>query len=95
MRVALSILAILFPNTSPAQGDVWSLELLERYAAWVKDGGFACSLATRITDVGPAGGGTAFKVICGTATMPVTGEEVAFRVTVRPDGSRLVEPWRE
>ena len=95
MRVALSILAILFPNTSPAQGDVWSLELLERYASWVRDGGFACPLATRVTEVGPDDGGTAFKVTCAPAATPITGEEVAFRVTLRPNGSRLVEPWPE
>jgi hypothetical protein len=45
--------------------------------------------------VGPNDGGTAFKVTCGPATLPLTGEEVAFRLTVRPNGSRLVEPWRE
>jgi len=95
LRITLAVTAILFPGTSPAQGDVWSLELLERYAAWVREGGFACRLATRVTEVGSADGGTAFKVTCGRATMPVTGEEVAFRLTVRRDGSRLVEPWRE
>ena len=95
MRITLAVIAIFCPGTSSAQGDVWSLELLERYAAWVREGGLACPLATRVADVGPADGGTAFKVTCGTATMPVTGEEVAFRVTLRPNGSRLVEPWRE
>ncbi len=92
MRIALAVVAILFPNTSPAQGDAWSLEVLERYAAWVRDGGFACPMTTRITEVGPDGGGTAFKVACGPVTTSVTGEEVAFRLTLRPDGSRRVEP---
>jgi len=77
MRIAPVIIAILVPGISLAQVDVWPLELPERYAAWVKDGG------------------TAFKVTCGPATSPITGEEVAFRLTVRPNGSRLVEPCRE
>ena len=95
MHITLAAVAILVPGISPAQGDVWSLELLERYAAWVRGGGSACPLATRVVDVGPADGGMVFKVTCGTATMPVTGEEVAFRLTVRQDGSRRVQPWRE
>jgi len=95
MRMTLAVLAMLFPYPSWPQGDAWSLELLERYASWVRDGGFACPLATRVAEVGPNDGGTAFKVTCGPATLPLTGEEVAFRLTVRPNGSRLVEPWRE
>jgi hypothetical protein len=95
MRMTLAVLAMLFPHPSWPQGDAWSLELLERYASWVREAGFACPLATRITEFGPDGGGTVFKVICGTATLPLTGQEVAFRLTVRPNGSRLVEPWRE
>jgi hypothetical protein len=95
MRIAIVLIAVLLPVTSPAQGDVWSLEVLERYASWVREGGFPCPLATRIAEVGPADGGTAFKVACGPATLPLTGEEVAFRLTIRTDGSRLVEPWRE
>ncbi len=95
MRIVLMISAILIPGVSLAQDNVWSVELLERYASWVRDGGFSCPLATRITEVGPAEGGTAFQVTCGLATTPVTGEEVAFRLTVRPDASRRVEPWRE
>lgn len=95
MRIALVLIAILFPATSPAQGDVWSLEILERYASWVRDGGFACPLATRITEVGSHGAGSAFKVTCASAATPVTGEEVAFRLTLWPNGSRRVEPWRE
>ena len=95
MRIALSLLAIFFPNTSPAPGDVWSLEVLERYASWVRDGGFACPLATRITEVGSDGAGSAFKVTCASPAAPVTGEEVAFRLTLRPNGSRWVELWRE
>jgi hypothetical protein len=95
MHIALMISAILVPGISPAQENVWSLELLERYAAWVRDGGFPCPLATRVTEVSPTEGGTAFKVACGPATMALTGEEVAFRLAVHPDGSRRVEPWRE
>jgi hypothetical protein len=95
MRIGVIVVAVLLPGASSAQGDVWSLDLLERYASWVRDSGFPCPLATRVAEVGPADGGTAFKVACGPATLPLTGEEVAFRLTVRPDGSRLVEPWRE
>jgi hypothetical protein len=95
MHIALVLAAILLPGICPAQGDVWSLELLERYASWVRDGGFACPVATRVTEVGPDDGGTAFKVTCGLAATPVTGEEVAFLLTVRQDGSRRVQPWRE
>jgi hypothetical protein len=95
MRIATVIIAILVPGISPAQENVWSLEVLGRYASWVREGSFPCPLATRVTEVGPAEGGTAFKVACGPATTVVTGEEVAFRLTVRQDGSRWVEPWRE
>jgi hypothetical protein len=95
MRIALMISAILATGISPAQDNAWSLELLERYASWVRESGFSCSLATRVTEVGPDGGGTAFKVTCAPAATPVTGEEVAFRLTVRPDGSRRAEPWQE
>jgi hypothetical protein len=95
MRIAVIVVAMLLPNTSPAQGDVWSLELLERYASWVRDAGLPCPVATRIAEVGSNGGGTVFKVTCGPATLPLTGEEVAFRLTVRPDGARLAEPWQK
>jgi hypothetical protein len=94
MRIAFVVIAVLLPVTSSAQGDIWSLELLERYASWVRDGGFACPVATRVAEVG-SDGGTVFKVTCGPATLPLTGEEMAFRLTVRPNGPRLVEPWRE
>jgi hypothetical protein len=95
MHIAVAVTAILVPGTSAAQGDVWSLELLERYASWVRVGGLACPMATRITEVGPADGGTVFKVACGQTGAPVTGEEVAFRLTVRPNNTRHVEPWQE
>ncbi len=95
MLMAVAVVAVLIPGFSAAQGDVWSLELLERYASWIREGGFACPLATRITEVGPDDGGTVFKVTCGPATLPLTGEEIAYRMTVRPSGSPLVEPWRE
>ncbi len=95
MRIALMISAILVPGISPGQENVWSLELLERYASWVRDGGLACPIALRIAEVEANDGGTVFKVTCGPATLPLTGEEVAFRLTVRLDGSRRVEPWRE
>jgi hypothetical protein len=95
MRIVPLIIAILVPGISLARVDGWSLEVLERYASWVRDGGFPCPLATRVTEVGPNDGGTAFKVACGPATTPITGEEVVFRLTVRQDGSRRVEPWRE
>jgi hypothetical protein len=95
MRIALVIIAILVPSISAAQENVWSLEVLERYASWMRDSGFPCLLATRVTEVGPDEGGTAFKVTCAPAATPVTGEEVVFRLTVRQDGSRRVEPWRE
>jgi len=95
MRIAIMISAILVPGISPAQDNVWSLEILEQYASWVREGGFPCPLATRVTKVGPDDGGAAFKVTCAPAATPVTGEEVAFRLTVRPDGSRLAEPWQE
>ena len=95
MRIAPVIIALIVPGISPAQENVWMLEVLERYASWVAEGGFPCPLATRVTEVGPADGGTAFKVACAPATTPVTGEEVAFRLTVRPDGSRRAEPWQE
>ena len=95
MRIALMISAILVPGISPGQENVWSLELLERYASWVREDGFPCPLAMRVTEVGPEDGGTAFKVTCALAATPVTGEEAAFRLTVRPDGSRRAEPWQE
>lgn len=95
MRTVLMISAILATGISAAQENVWSLELLERYASWVREDGFSCPLATRVTEVGPGDGGTAFKVTCALAATPVTGEEVAFRLTVRPDGSRRAEPWQE
>jgi hypothetical protein len=95
MRIALMISAILVPGISPAQDNVWPLEILERYASWVRDGGFACPMAMRVAEVGSDDGVTVFKVTCGPATLPLTGEEVAFRLAVRPNGSRLVEPWRE
>ena len=91
MRIAI-VVAVLLPVTSLAQADVWSLELLERYASWVRDGGFACPVATRVAEVGSDDGGTGFKVTCGPAGSPGSGEEVAFRLTVRPTGSRPVEP---
>jgi hypothetical protein len=95
MRIAVIVVAVLLPGASSAQSDVWSLEVLERYASGVKDGGFACPVATRVAEVGPNDGRTVFKVTCGPATLPLTGEEVAFRLTVRPNGSWLVEPWQE
>jgi len=95
MRIALMICAILVRGISPAQDNVWSLEVLERYASWVREGGLPCLLATRVTEVGPDDGGPAFKVTCALAATPITGEEVAFRLTVRPDGSRRAEPWQE
>jgi hypothetical protein len=95
VRIAVVVFAVLLPGASSAQGDVWSLELLERYASWVREGGFACPMATRVTEIGSDDGGTAFKVTCGPATLPLTGEEVAFRLTVRPGAPRLAEPWRE
>ncbi len=95
MRIAVAVIAALLPGTALAQSDVWSLELLERYASWVRDSGFACPMATRVTEVGPDDGGATFKVVCGPATLPLTGEEVTYRVTVRPNGSQLVEPWQE
>jgi hypothetical protein len=81
MRVAVALAAILAPGISPAQDSKWSLEVLERYASWVRDGGFLCSLPTRVTEVSPDDGGTAFKVTCGLDSMPLTGEEAAFRLT--------------
>jgi len=95
MRIVVAVIAIVVPGISPSQENVWSLELLERYASWVRDGGFACPLATRVTEVNPADGGTAFKVTCGSASSPISGHEATFRLTVRPNGSRLVEPWRD
>ena len=95
MRIAVLAIAALFPGISAAQSDVWTLELLERYASWVRDGGFACPMATRVTEVGSDDRGTAFKVICGPAAAAVTGEEVAYRLEVRPNDTRLVEPWQE
>ncbi len=95
MRIAIVVVVVLLPITSLAQADVWSLELLERYASWVRDGGLACPIALRIAEVEANDGGTVFKVTCGPATLPLTGEVVAFRLTVRLDGSRGVEPWRE
>jgi hypothetical protein len=92
MRIALVISAILATGISPAQENVWSLELLKRYASRVREDGFSCPPATRVTEVDPDIGGTASKVTCGPATTPVFGEEVAFRPTVRPDGSRWAEP---
>lgn len=95
MRVAVAVIAALLPGISAAQSDVWSLTLLERYASWVRDSGFACPVATRLTEVGPDDRGTTFKVICGPAGSAVTGQEVAYRVTVHPNGSGLAEPWQE
>ena len=95
MRVALGVIALLLPGIPAAQSDVWSLTLLERYASWVRDSGFTCPVATRVTEVGPDDRGTAFKVFCGPAGFVVTGQEVAYRVTVRPNSSGLVEPWQE
>jgi len=34
MHIVVPVIAIHFPNTSSAQDKIWSLELLERYAAW-------------------------------------------------------------
>jgi hypothetical protein len=95
MRIAVLVVAAMFPGTSPAQGDAWTLTLLERYASWVRAGGFACPMATRITEVRPDDGGTAFKVICGPVGSPVTGEEAAYRLELRPNDTRLVKPWQE
>jgi hypothetical protein len=95
MRIAVAVVAVLVPGISAAQGDVWSLELLERYASWVREGGFACPMATRIADIELNDNGTVFKVTCGPARSPITGKEVAYRLTMRPNGSRLVPPWRE
>ena len=95
MRIVFMISAALISGVSLAQDNVWSVELLERYASWVRDGGFPCPLATRVTEVGPEDGGTAFKVACAPAATALTGKEAAFRLTVRQDGSRRVEPWRE
>jgi hypothetical protein len=95
MRVAVAVIAVLLLGISPAQSDVWTLERLERYASWVRDSGFACPVATRVTEVGPDDQGTAFKVIRGPAGSAITGQEVAYRVTVRPNSSGLVEPWQE
>ena len=95
MRIAVLVMAALYPGISAAQSDVWTVELLERYSSWVRDAGFACPMATRVTEVGSDNRGTAFKVICGPASTPVTGEEVAYRLEVRPNDIRLVEPWQE
>ena len=95
MRIAVLVIAAMFPGISAAQSDVWTLELLEQYASRVRDGGFACPMATRVTEVGSDDRGTAFKVICGPAAPAVTGEEVAYRLEVRPNDTRLVEPWQE
>ena len=95
MRIAVLVIAAMFPGIFAAQSDVWTLELLERYASWVRDGGFACPMATRVTEVDSDDRGTAFKVICGPAATAVTGEEVAYRLEVRPNDTRLVEPWQE
>ena len=95
VRIAILVSAALFPGISAAQSDVWTLELLERYASWIRDGGFACPMANRVTEVGSDDRGTAFKVICSPAATPVIGEEVAYRLEVRPNDTRLVEPWRE
>ena len=95
MRMAVPVIAAMFPGSSAAQSDVWTFELLERYASWVRDGGFACPMATRVTEVGSDDRGTAFKVICGAAARPVIGEEVAYRLEVRLNDTRLVEPWQE
>ncbi len=95
MRVAVAVIAALLPGISAAQSDAWSLTLLERYASWVRESGFACPVATRVTEVGSDDGSTAFKVICELAGSAVTGQKVAYRVTVRPNSSGLVEPWQE
>ncbi|KFG70816.1 hypothetical protein [Microvirga sp. BSC39] len=95
MRVAVAVIAALLPGISAAQSDVWSLTVLERYASWVRDSGFACPVATRVIEVVPDDRGTAFKVICAPAGSAVTGQEVAYRVTLRPNSSGLVEPWQE
>lgn len=34
MHIVVAVIAILFPNTSSAQDKIWSVKLLERYAAW-------------------------------------------------------------
>jgi hypothetical protein len=72
MRVAVAVIAVLLPGISAAQSDVWSLTLLERYASRARDSGFACPVATRVTEVGPDDRGTTFKVICGPAGSAVT-----------------------
>ena len=95
MRIAVLVIAAMFLGIFAAQSDVWTLELLERYASWVRDGGFACPMATRVTEVDSDDRGTAFKVICGPAATAVTREEVAYRLEVRPNDTRLVEPWQE
>ncbi|MGF9764440.1 hypothetical protein AAII07_56020 [Microvirga sp. 0TCS3.31] len=95
MRVAVAVIAVLLPGISAAQSDVWSLTLLERYASWIRESGFACPVATRFTEVSPDDKGSTFKVFCGPAGSVVTGQEIAYRVTVRSNGSGLVEPWQE
>ncbi len=52
-------------------------------------------MATRVTEVGSDDRGTAFKVICGPAVTAVIGKEVAYRLEVRPNDTRFVEPWQE
>ncbi|MBD2748789.1 hypothetical protein IC232_19030 [Microvirga sp. BT688] len=95
MRLAVAVIAVLLPGISAAQSDVWSLQLLERYASWVRDSGFDFPMATRVTEVGSDDRGMTFKVICGPASSAVTGQDIAYRVTVRPNSSGLVEHWQE
>ena len=95
MRMAVAVIASLVPGTAPAQSDAWSLELLAQYASWVRDAGFDCPAATRITEAGQEGAGAAFKVTCSVAGSPDFSEEVTYRLTVRPDAPPLVRPWHE
>ncbi len=95
MRMTLAVIASLVPGVAPAQGDVWSLELLAQYASWVREAGFACPAATRITEAGSEGAGVAFKVACGVAGSPDFSEEVTYRLTVRPGAPPRVRRWHE
>ena len=95
MRIVILVLALLFPSISSPQSNVWSLELLERYAAWIRDAGFDCPAATRVTEEGREGDATAFKVVCSPSKPPAPEAEVPFRLTMRPNASPQVLPWQE
>jgi hypothetical protein len=95
MRMAVLVIAVLVPGLACAQGESWSLELLEQYAAWVREGGFSCPTVTRVVEAGSEGERKSFKVVCSVVGTPDMTREIAFRLTLRPNGMAVVTSWQD